>query len=92
MALKSISVSLALPDSLHLTPTEAQELVVLRLLDEGRLSQSQAAKALGVTRYELLDLMARRRVPVVRYAADEWADEGRALARSGRSRGRRRAT
>jgi len=76
MTTKAVTIRVLLPASVKLSQDEARELLVLRLLDEGRLSQTQAAKALALTRHELLDLMARHRVPVVRYARDEWAQEG----------------
>ena len=79
MSLTSLAITLKLPDSVRLAQDEARDLLVLRLLDEGRLSQSQAAKALGVTRHELLELMARHEVPVVRYTADEWNREAAVL-------------
>lgn len=47
------------------------ELLVLRLLGEGRLSQGQAAELLGVTRWDILDLMASHRIPSGPETAEE---------------------
>ena len=41
----------------------AREALLLGLLRDGILSQGQAAYGLGVTRWQLLDLMARDAVP-----------------------------
>ena len=89
MSLTSLAITLALPKSVKLGKNEARDLLALRLLDEGRLSQSQAAKALGITRHELLELMARHQVPVVRYAADEWDREAVVLNSTGQPAQRR---
>jgi len=75
MTLHSLTLSIALPESVKLSQHDAQELLILRMLDEGRISQSQAAKSLKISLHDLLDLMARHAVPVVRYAANEWERE-----------------
>lgn len=90
MAIKSLAITVTLPESVELSQNEARELLVVRLLDEGRLSQSQAAKALNITRREMLDVMGRHQVPIVRYSADDWSHEAAAL-RCARRPARRQA-
>jgi len=64
------SLELELPDELiallgspEAAAAKAKEALVLELLREARISQGQAARLLGLTRWQILDLMARRRVP-----------------------------
>lgn len=48
--------------SLDTLAAQAQRALVLDLLREGRLSQGRAARLLGLTRYDILDLMAEHRI------------------------------
>ena len=89
--MKTLTIKLALPGSVELSQEEARELLVLRLVDEARLSQSQAAQMLGLTRYNLIELMARHKVPVVRYTGSDWERESRVLGSAGQLRRQRRA-
>ncbi len=64
------TLALELPDELValLGPPEAavakaKEALVLELLREARISQSQAADLLGVTRWEILERMAEHAIP-----------------------------
>jgi predicted HTH domain antitoxin len=41
----------------------ARQAVVLDLLRDGRISQGKAARALGVTRHDIIDLMAAHQIP-----------------------------
>lgn len=43
--------------------TKAKEALVLELLREGQISQGQAARLLGITRWDLLALAARYQIP-----------------------------
>jgi predicted HTH domain antitoxin len=49
------------------TPEEAtnkaKQAVVLELLREGRISQGTAARVLGVSRHDIIDLMAEHDIP-----------------------------
>lgn len=47
------------------------EVLALKLLGEGHLSQGQAAELLGLTRWDLLDLMAMHGVPSGPETAEE---------------------
>jgi predicted HTH domain antitoxin len=51
--------------------TRARETLVVEFLREGRLSQGQAARVLGVTRWDILDLMARFGIPSGPETAEE---------------------
>jgi hypothetical protein len=53
----------------------AKQAVVLELLRAGRLSQGQAADALGVSRHELIDLMAEYDVPSGPATIEEYRQE-----------------
>lgn len=52
-------------------PTRVREALVMDLLRLDKLSEAQAATILGLTRWELLELMGRYDVPAVRMSAEE---------------------
>lgn len=54
---------------------EVTRTVVLALLREGRLSQGAAARVLGVTRHDVLDLMAAGDIPSGPVTLDEYRHE-----------------
>jgi predicted HTH domain antitoxin len=60
---------------------KAKEALVLQLLREGRISQGKAARLLGLTRWEVLDLMAQYRVPSGPETAKEMRQEVEDLRR-----------
>lgn len=62
------------PESL---PTEVREAAVLRWFEEGRLSQGQAATALGLLRGEFFDLLTAHRISPVQMTIDDLDDEFR---------------
>jgi len=64
------TVPLELPDELvallgstDAAAAKAREALILELLREARISQGLAARLLGITRWDMLDLMAARRIP-----------------------------
>lgn len=59
----------------ELTATRIREALVLDLLRAAAVSQGQAARMLGIGRWDLLDLMARYRIPSGAQSADEVRDE-----------------
>ena len=77
--MKTLTVSISLPTAVQLTEQEAKELLVLKLVDEGILSQSQAADLLGVSRYDLIELMGKHHLPIMRYSPEDWEKESRVL-------------
>lgn len=74
----STTVTLELPDELldFLGPPDTvaakvRESLVLDLLRDARISQGRAASLLGVTRWDILDLMARHAIPSGPETAEE---------------------
>jgi hypothetical protein len=53
----------------------ARESLIAELLREGRLSQGQVARLLGITRWDVLDLMARLGIPSGPETAEEMRQE-----------------
>jgi predicted HTH domain antitoxin len=77
--MRTLTISISLPVTAKVTERQATELLVLKLVDEGVLSQSQAADLLGVSRYNLIELMSRHQIPVMRYSSKDWSQENRVL-------------
>ncbi|MBI3948894.1 MAG: UPF0175 family protein [Acidobacteria bacterium] len=77
--MKTLTVSLSLPATVKITEQEAKELLMLKLVDEGVLSQSQGADLLGISRYELIELMGKHHLPIMRYTLKDWEEENRVL-------------
>lgn len=80
MATRTIELELpedlvALLGSPEAAASKAKEALVLELLREARISQGQAARLLGLTRWDLLELMARHRIPSGPDTADEVRDD-----------------
>jgi predicted HTH domain antitoxin len=64
---------------------KARESLVLDLLREARLSQGQAARLLGITRWDLLEVMGRHQIPSGPASADELLQDVEAARRAARS-------
>jgi predicted HTH domain antitoxin len=60
---------------------KATEAIVLELLREARISQGKAAELLGITRWEMLDLMAHHRIESGPATAEEMQQEIDAMRR-----------
>ena len=56
-------------------PQRIREALVMELLRLDRLTESEAAEALDLDRWELLDVMGRYRVPAIRMTPDELNEE-----------------
>ena len=54
---------------------KAREALVLQLLREGLISQGKAARLLGITRWDILDLMAQHQIPSGPQTVDEMRQE-----------------
>lgn len=76
---------LVLLGSADAAAAKAQEALVMALLRESFISQGQAARLLGLTRWDVLDLMARYAVP----SGPETAEEMRAEIDAARHAARR---
>jgi predicted HTH domain antitoxin len=57
-----------------------KEQTVLRLFEQGKVSNGYAAKMLGLSRYQFIDLLAKHRVPLFNYAQEELDREFQAAA------------
>lgn len=80
--LNTTTITLELPQDLVelLGPPETiagkvRESLVLDLLRRAEISQGRAARLLGVTRYDILDLMARHRIVSGPLTAEEMQDD-----------------
>jgi predicted HTH domain antitoxin len=62
-------------DSLDGIEDRAWKALVLDLLRDGAISQGRAARLLGVTRYDILDLMATHYIPSGPRTAEEMREE-----------------
>ncbi len=73
---------IALLGSPEAVAAKARQALVLELLREARISQGQAAQLLGLSRWEVLDLMAQHQIAAGPQTAEELrqevADAGRA--------------
>lgn len=65
--------------SVEAAAAKAREALVLQLLREAVVSQGQAARLLGITRWDLLDLMAKRQIPSRPETAEEMMEEIEAM-------------
>lgn len=81
-------ITLDLPDDLaallgssEAAAAKAKKALVLQLLREARISQGRAARLLGLTRYDILDLMARDQIPSRPETVEELDEELAALDR-----------
>ena len=81
------SIEVSLPEEMLKTferedlSAKAKEALVMTLVREHRISQGKAAELLGVSRYQLADLMAKHHVPAFDCSDDELAREVRAANR-----------
>jgi predicted HTH domain antitoxin len=71
----------ALLGSPEAAAAKAKEALVLELLREARISQGKAARLLGISRWEILDLMARHRISSGPETAEEMRQEVEDLRR-----------
>ena len=56
-------------------PRRVREALVMELVRLDRLSEAQAAKALDLDRWELLEIMGRYHVPVIQMSPEELKQE-----------------
>jgi predicted DNA-binding protein (UPF0251 family) len=76
---RTLTITLSLPATVKVTEQQAREVLVLKLVDEGVLSQSDAAEALGISRAEVIELMGQHSIPVMRYGPGDFEQESKAL-------------
>lgn len=75
----TLAVSVAVPQGAEIDEATATRLLTLALVSSGHLSQSQAARSLQVSRYDLIEMMGEHSLPVVRLSDEESAVEQRHL-------------
>lgn len=74
---KRLQVELEIPDDVVVNlqddeiAAKAKEAFFMELLREHRISQGKTAELLGVSRYELFDLMSKYQVPVIDLTLEE---------------------
>jgi predicted HTH domain antitoxin len=74
---RQLYLMLELPDEVvkHVSDKElaekAKEALVMELLREHQVSQGKAAEILGISRYDLFDLMSKYRIPVIDLTSEE---------------------
>lgn len=83
-------VKFAVPKEVEGTPVEEdylsaaqqvlKEQTVLRLFEQGTISTGYAAQMLGLNRFEFLDLLAKRQIPVLNYSEEELEREVESVA------------
>lgn len=71
ITLELLEALIASLDSLDGIADRAWKALVLDLLRDGEISQGRAARLLGVTRYDVLDLMALYHIPSGPLTAEE---------------------
>ena len=76
---RTLTITLSLPATVKVTEQQAREVLVLKLVDEGVLSQSEAAEALGISRAEVIELMGKHSIPVLRYGPGDFEKESKVL-------------
>jgi len=74
-----ITIRLELPASVPLSEHKAREILVLKLVEDGYLSQSEGARLLGVSRAELIERMTQAKMAVARYTPEDLARETETL-------------
>jgi hypothetical protein len=67
------------PQGTEIDETMATRLLTLALVSSGHLSQSHAARSLGISRYDLIELMGEYSLPIVRLSDEEAEVESRHL-------------
>jgi len=77
--MRILTINLSLPATAKVTEVEAKQVLVLKLVDEGILSQSEAAEALGLSRAEVIELMGKYHIPIMRYSPRDWEQESQVL-------------
>ena len=57
------------------TEEEARLLLAIKLYEEGRISLGKAAEVAGYTRPTFMEILSRRKVPLLDYLAEELESE-----------------
>ena len=92
--MKQVTLQIELPEhiaarlgeTLEAATEKAKLAVALHLLWEGVISQGWAAELLGVTRHDIIDLMAKYEIPSGPRTVEEWERERETIDRLLRER------
>ena len=76
---RTLTITISLPATVKVTEQQAREVLILKLVDEGFLSQSDVPEALGISRAEVIELMGQHSIPVMRYGPGDFEQESKAL-------------
>ncbi len=90
--IKTLTLNFPLPEKVTLIESEAKELLMLKLVEEGIMSQSEAAGALGISRYDLLQKMGEHQVPIMRYSKEDLEKEENVILRLKKKRQQQKGT
>jgi len=78
--MSDLQITITLPDELVAAVSQAQpperwalELILCQLYREGKISTGRAARLLGISRAEFMDILHRRDVPYFDLSAEELA-------------------
>ena len=78
-ATKHMTIHLEVPADVPLSEHQAREILIMKLVEEGFLSQSEGARLLNISRAELIERMAQAHMATVRYTAEDLAREQETL-------------
>ena len=67
------SLTIHIPDQVHLNKDELQRLVAARLYEKAELSLGQAAALAGLSKWEFADILSEYGVSLINYPASEIA-------------------
>jgi predicted HTH domain antitoxin len=69
------TVEVTLPPSVHLSESELKMILAAKLFELGELSSGQAAKMVGISRREFLEMVGKYGVSIFQYDADELEED-----------------
>ncbi|MEZ4827800.1 MAG: UPF0175 family protein [Bacteroidia bacterium] len=69
------TITLNIPENLHLTSFEISMLIATRLFEQGRLSSGQCAQMVGISKRTFLELLGKYGVSVFGYDFEELEED-----------------
>jgi len=69
------TVEVTLPPSVHLSESELKMILAAKLFELGELTSGQAAKMVGISRREFLEMVGKYGVSIFQYDADELEED-----------------
>jgi predicted HTH domain antitoxin len=74
-SIMTATVEVTLPPSVHLSESELKMILAAKLFELGELSSGQAAKMVGISRREFLEMVGKYGVSIFQYDADELEED-----------------